>query len=74
MPPYQTARRTRLRCGWPEAHRGRPITETWLARRLRGFGINSRTLRIGDNRAKGYELADFTEAFERYLSAGAIET
>jgi hypothetical protein len=59
---------------WPEAHRGKPITETWLAHRLRAFGISSRTLRIGDNRAKGYELADFTEIFERYLPAGAIET
>lgn len=59
---------------WPEAHRGKPITENWLARRLRGFEVNSRTLRIGDNRAKGYEAADFTEAFERYLPAGAIET
>jgi hypothetical protein len=55
---------------WPEAHRGKPITEAWLARRLRSFGISSRTLRIGDNRAKGYELADFTETFERYLPAG----
>jgi hypothetical protein len=56
---------------WPEAHRGKPITETWLAHRLRAFGISSRTLRIGDNRAKGYELADFAETFERYLFAGA---
>jgi putative DNA primase/helicase len=54
---------------WPEANRGRPITETWLARRLNGFRINSKTLRIGDGRAKGYELADFTESFERYLSS-----
>jgi hypothetical protein len=59
---------------WPEAHRGKPITETWLAHRLRSFGVSSRTLRIGDNRAKGYELGDLTEIFERYLSAGAIET
>jgi uncharacterized protein DUF3631 len=58
---------------WPEANKGKPITETWLARRLRAFGISSRTLRIGDNRAKGYELADFAETFNRYLSAGAIK-
>lgn len=58
---------------WPEAHRGKPITENWLAHRLRAFGISSRTLRIGDDRAKGYELADFAEAFERYLPAGAIK-
>lgn len=55
---------------WPEAHHGKPITETWLAKRLRAFGISSRTLRIGEQRAKGYELADFKEAFERYLPAG----
>lgn len=55
---------------WPEAHRGKAITETWLARRLRDFGIASRTLRIADDRAKGYEAVDFTEAFQRYLSAG----
>ena len=54
---------------WPEAHRGKPITETWLARRLQTFGIGSRTLRIGDDRAKGYKVGDFTEAFERYLPA-----
>lgn len=40
------------------------------ARRVKGFGITSRTLRIGDERAKGYEAADFTEVFERYLPAG----
>jgi Protein of unknown function (DUF3631) len=55
---------------WPEAHRDKPITENWLARRLRTFGISSRTLRIGDDRKKGYEAADFAEAFERYLPAG----
>ena len=55
---------------WPDAHRGKPITENWLAHRLHAFGISSRTLRIGTDRAKGYELADFKEAFERYLSAG----
>jgi putative DNA primase/helicase len=54
---------------WPEAHRGKPITETWLARRLHSFGITSRTLRIGDERKKGYTLGDFTDAFERYLQA-----
>ena len=58
---------------WPEANRGKPITENWLARHLRAFSIRSRTLRVGDNRAKGYELADFAEIFERYLPGGAIK-
>jgi hypothetical protein len=59
---------------WPEAHRGKQISETWLARRLRDFGINSRTLRIGDARAKGYETADFADAFERYLPAQGLSS
>jgi putative DNA primase/helicase len=53
---------------WPEANRGKPITEGWLARRLHPFGFKPRTLRIGDDRAKGYETAGFNEAFERYLA------
>lgn len=31
--------------------------------------MSPRTLRIGEDRAKGYETSDFTEAFERYLPA-----
>jgi putative DNA primase/helicase len=52
---------------WSEIYRGKAITERWLARNLAGFGIHSKTLRIADERAKGYEVADFREAFERYL-------
>ena len=43
------------------------LTTAWLGHRLRSFGVNSRTLRIGKTRAKGYELADFSEAFARFL-------
>lgn len=53
---------------WPEAQRGKPISERWIARSLAAFEIHSKTLRIGDERAKGYEAADFEEAFERYLA------
>lgn len=53
--------------GWPEAHRGKPVTETWLANRLRPFRILPKTLRIEPDRAKGYELAAFKEAFARYI-------
>ncbi len=52
---------------WPEAHRGRPVSETWLANRLRQFGIQSKTIRIGLDRAKGYELAAFEGPFARYI-------
>lgn len=53
---------------WPEANRGRAVTENWLARRLAHFGIKPKTMRIDDERAKGYEISDFTEAFDRYLT------
>jgi hypothetical protein len=36
------------------------INQTWLARQLRPLGIRPRNLRIGNMRAKGYELADFS--------------
>ncbi|HKW29246.1 MAG TPA: DUF3631 domain-containing protein, partial [Verrucomicrobiae bacterium] len=52
---------------WPEAHKGHPVTQTWLARQLRNFGIATRALTVGDERAKGYTLADFADIFERYL-------
>ena len=38
---------------WPEAPHGKPITETWLARRLRSFRISPHTLRIDEDRQKG---------------------
>lgn len=53
---------------WPEAHRGKPITETWLARRLKSFGVHSRKLRLPGEAAKqGYYVEDFREVFQRYL-------
>ena len=44
-----------------------PINQTWLARRLAPFDVRPRTIRIGAERAKGYELAYFTKAFTRFL-------
>jgi hypothetical protein len=52
---------------WPEANRGGPITPTWMARRLHGFNVSSKTIRVGHERANGYELANFQDAFDRYL-------
>lgn len=54
---------------WPEVCRGKPITERWLARKLAAFNIRPKLLRIGDsNPARGYEKADFEDAFARYLA------
>ena len=53
---------------WPEVCRGKPITERWLARNLAAFRIRPKLLRIGDDDpARGYEKADFTDAYTRYL-------
>ena len=53
---------------WPEVCRGgKPITARWLARNLSAFRIAPKTLRIADERAKGYELKQFEDVFSRYL-------
>lgn len=52
---------------WADYRRGKPLTENVLARLLRPFKVQSKQLRIGAVSKKGYELADFTDAFSRYL-------
>jgi hypothetical protein len=53
---------------WGEVRKGdKPINDRWLSRALREFKIRSKTLRIKEKIGKGYELADFSEAFSRYL-------
>ena len=41
-----------------------------LAGLLSMFGIAPRQIRIGGQRCRGYELADFVPVFERVLSDG----
>jgi hypothetical protein len=41
----------------------------WLARTLKPFGVKPKKVRINDETKQGYELADFAEAFARYLPA-----
>ena len=52
---------------WPTFNHAQGINARQLADRLRGFGVNSRTMRIGDQRGKGYHAEDFADAFNRYL-------
>lgn len=54
--------------GWATYNRGRPINPRQLANKLRGYGITRKTFRFGYDTAKGYELDQFREAFDRYLS------
>ena len=56
--------------GRPWAEYGRAqklISKNQLARLLGKFKIKSTSLRIGSDTGKGYNLADFSEAFERFL-------
>jgi len=52
---------------WGEWSHGKPLSTPKLARLLRPFGVTPRTIRIGAETSKGYELADFEDAFKRYL-------
>ncbi len=47
--------------------RGKPLDQRGLARHLRQYGIKSRTVRIGEATPKGYERADFFDAWSRYI-------
>jgi hypothetical protein len=40
---------------------------SWLAARLRPYGITPRTVRLGDSTPKGYDAADFADTWRRYL-------
>jgi Protein of unknown function (DUF3631) len=59
---------------WATLNRGKPITENRLARVLKEFHIRPRTVRTANERAKGYQLAWFEDAFGRYLSPVAAKT
>jgi putative DNA primase/helicase len=52
---------------WVEWKGGKPITASGLARLLAPYAIVPDTIRTGDRTPKGYQLAHFEDAFERYL-------
>lgn len=58
---------------WAELRNGKPITESWLARQLRPYGIRPKTIWIGRIVAKGYSKEDFAEAFRRYIPRSELE-
>ncbi|SFJ07634.1 Protein of unknown function [Pseudomonas guineae] len=59
---------------WAAWNRGKPMTPHQLAKRLSEFGIKPGTIRVGIRTAKGYRREQFTEAFDRYLSADTPAT
>ena len=53
---------------WATYRRDRPLSNHQLARKLKGYGIRSKNVRIGHDVAKGFERGQFEDAFARYLS------
>lgn len=52
---------------WSTYNRGKPISAKQISSRLSGYGIRSKTVRIGYVTIKGFELEQFADAFARYL-------
>lgn len=52
---------------WATWNKGRPISARQLGARLAEFRIKSKNMRTTDGIVKGYDLADFKDAFARYL-------
>ncbi len=42
---------------------------SWLAKKLKPYGISPRAVRIGDADPRGYDASDFGDAWRRYLPA-----
>jgi putative DNA primase/helicase len=53
---------------WLTYNRGEQLTPRQLANKLKPYGIYSKTVRIGYGTAKGYELDQFSDTFDRYLT------
>jgi hypothetical protein len=63
--------------GIPESPWGEPgheLTARKLARMLHPFGVESRSVRVGDETGKGYSRVDFEEAFSRYLRCSCTQS
>jgi len=57
---------------WIEWSNGKPLSAARLARLLRPFDITPHSIRLEDKTPKGYERADFDDAFRRYLRAPSV--
>jgi hypothetical protein len=52
---------------WAELVAGKPINARGLSKRLGGYGIKSKPVRIGEKVERGYTREDLADAWERYL-------
>ncbi len=52
---------------WATYNRGKPLSPRQLGKKLNGYGIQSKNLKLGyDSVKKGFERSQFAEAFARY--------
>ncbi len=58
---------------WPGFNAGKGITQNNLGRMVKGFGIKSKNIRVGDQILKGYEAKQFHVAFDAYLGETEAE-
>lgn len=54
---------------WATYNNGRPLTPRQLSKLLSVYGIHPKTVRQGRETPKGYDKAQFEDAFARYLAA-----
>lgn len=52
---------------WGSYAKGKPMTARHLARLLHPYGILPKNIKVGNAVPKGYVVADFADAFSRYL-------
>jgi hypothetical protein len=58
---------------WSEYKQGKPLTKNGLARLLKPFEIRpAGTIRVSDRTGKGYQRADFEDAWSRYLPPATV--
>jgi hypothetical protein len=53
---------------WGEIDHGKPLNARGLSSRLRGYGVRSKAIRLGEKALKGYDRGDLADAWARYLS------
>ncbi len=56
---------------WATYNRGKPVSARQLSKRLAEFGIAPKQIKIKFENRNGYELAQFADAFTRYLASPA---
>jgi hypothetical protein len=54
--------------GWTTYNRGRPLSPRQLSKKLDGYGVQSKNIRSGASIQKGFDRAQFEDAFARYLT------